>query len=133
MQCGAAAYCITGGVILPHSERLREKLREKIKPEVPETTTALLELRASRFSEMCDRVTPEMINEFDEALAKRATILKPFKKKGRTGWRNEFIRALHATRAGPSLRRMAMHFLLGKAPLRVCRKYGHVLSARPPR
>ena len=126
MQSGAAAYCITGGAILPDSKRLRETLREKIKPENAETTRELLQLRADRLSEMRDRVTPEMIHELDEALAKRASTLKPFKKKGRTGWRNEFIRALHATRAGPSLRRMAIHFLLGKAPLHVYRKYGHV-------
>ena len=103
MQCGAAAYCITGGVVLPDSARLREKLREKIKPEVPEKTSALLEMRASRLAEMRDRVTAEMIHELDESLAKQAAVLKPFKKKGRTGWRNEFIRALHGTRAGPSL------------------------------
>ena len=80
---------------------------------------ALLQLRAERLADMQSRVTPDMIHELDEMLTKRARQLKPFKKKGRTGWRNEFLRDLHATRAGPSLNRMAIHFLLGKAPIRV--------------
>ena len=126
MQSGAAAHCIIGGVILPDSARLREKLQEKIKPARREKADALLQLRASRLAEMRDRITPDMLHALDEALAKRANTLKPFKKKGRTGWRNEFIRALHATRAGPALRRMAVHFLLGRAPLCVYRKYGTV-------
>ena len=110
MQSGAAAHCIIGGVILPDSARLREKLQEKIKPACREKADALLQLRASRLAEMRDRITPDMLHALDEALAKRANTLKPFKKKGRTGWRNEFIRAVHASRAGPALRRMAVYF-----------------------
>ena len=38
---------------------------------------------------------------------------------------------MHATRAGPALNRTVIQFLLGKAPLRVCRRYGIVpLSPR---
>ena len=72
---------------------------------------------------MQKQVTPEMIQALDQALAQRASKLKPFKKKGRTGWRNEFIEQLHATRAGPALRRLAIHFLLGKAPFEVHKRY----------
>ena len=132
-QPGAAAHALIGGVILPDSVRLREKLAEKIKPiEGQEAKVeALLELRASCLREMASRVTPEMIHALDEQLTKRAATLKPYKKKGRTGLRNEFIRDLHATRAGPALNRMAIQFLLGMAPLSVYRRYGTVsLSPR---
>ena len=133
MQSGAAAHSLIGGVILPDTARLREKLAEKILPIDGQSAKvdALLQLRAERLADMQSRVTPDMIHELDEMLTKRARQLKPFKKKGRTGWRNKFLRDLHATRAGPSLNRMAIHFLLGKAPIRVYRRYGIVpLSPR---
>ena len=42
-------------------------------------------------------------------------------------WRSKrSIRGLHATRAGPALHRVAVQFLLGKAPLRVYQRYGTV-------
>ena len=132
-QSGAAAHAIIGGVILPDTARLRERLAKKIIPIDGQSAKveALLELRARRLAEMQARVTPEMIHALEEQLTKRANTLRPHKKKGRTGWRNEFIREMHATRAGPALNRMAVHFLLGKAPLRVYRRYGVVpLSPR---
>ena len=67
-----------------------------------------------------------MIHELDEALAKRAAKFKQFKKKGRTGWRNEFVRQLHETRAEPALGRLEMQFLTGKAPLEDYKRCGHV-------
>ena len=85
-----------------------------------------MRLRHRRIQEMQKQATPEMIQALDQALAHRASKLKPFKKKGRTGWRNEFIKQLHATRAGPALRRLAIHFLLGKAPFEVHKRYGYV-------
>ena len=113
---------------MPDTARLREKLAEKIIPIDGQSakTAALLQLRADRLREMESRVTPEMIHALEEQLTKRAANIKPYKKQGRTGWRGEFIRELHATRAGPALNRMAVHFILGKAPLRVYRRYGTV-------
>ena len=130
-QSGAAAHAIIGGVILPDSVRLREKLAEKIIPIDGQSAKvdALLQLRSRRLREMESRVTPEMIHALEEQLTKRATNIKPYKKQGRTGWRGEFIRELHATRAGPALNRMAIYFILGKAPLRVYRRYGTVSLA----
>jgi len=126
MQSGAAASAITGAVLLPDTPRLRETLRTNIRPadDHPEIEAELLQLRLSRLREMQDRLTPDIINALDNSLAKQAAQLKPHKKSGRTGWRNEFIRAMHETRAGPSLRRMAIHFVTGRAPLRVYRRYG---------
>ena len=90
-----------------------------------------MKLRLERLHQMQSLVTPEMMRELDELLAKRATALKPHKKKGRTGWRFEYIRQFHATRAGPILRPMAIHFILGFAPLEVYMRYAHVsLSPR---
>ena len=85
-----------------------------------------MRLRHRRIQEMQKQATPEMIQALDQALAHRASKLKPFKKKGRTGWRNEFIEQLHATRAGPALRCLAIHFPLGKAPFEVYKRYGYV-------
>ena len=62
MQSGAAAHCIIGGVILPDSARLREKLQENIKPASQEKADALLQLRASRLAEMRDRITSDMLH-----------------------------------------------------------------------
>ena len=109
MQLTTAAACLTAPSVLPDSARLREKLKEKIQPmdaEV-EKAEALTRLRHRRLEEIQKQITPEMIHELDEALAKRASKLKPSKKKGRTGWRNEYIKQLHETPAGPALRRLA--------------------------
>ena len=133
MQCGAAAARITAAPVLPDSERLRQRLREKLHPveDMPEKAERLMKLRLERLHQMQSLVTPQMLHELDELLAKRATTLKPHKKKGRTGWRFEYIRQFHATRAGPILRRMAIHFILGFAPLEVYMRYAHVsLSPR---
>ena len=128
MQLTTAAACLTAPSVLPDSARLREKLKEKIRPmdaEV-EKAEALTRLRHRRLEEMQKQITPEMIYELDEALAKRASKFKPFKKKGRTGWRNEYIKQLHETRAGPALRRLAIEFLIGKTPIEVYKRYGYV-------
>ena len=126
MQLTTAAACLTAPPVLPDSARLREKLREKIRPIEVEKAEALTRLRHRRLEEMQKKITPKMIQDLDEALAKRASKLKPFKKKGRTGWRNEYIKQLHETPAGPALRRLAIQFLIGKAPLEVYKRYGHV-------
>ena len=105
MQLTTAAACLTAAPVLPNSARLCENLKEKIRPmdaEV-EKAEALTRLRHRRLEEIQKQITPEMIHELDEALAKRASKLKPSKKKGRTGWRNEYIKQLHETRAGPAL------------------------------
>ena len=126
LQSSSAASSITAAHVLPDSERLQETLREKISPVDQDKAAALMKLRKRRLGEMQSQITPGMIHALDEALAIRAERLRPFKKAGRTGWRNEFIRQLHATRAGPALRRLAIHFLLGRAPLQVYIRYGHV-------
>ena len=110
MQLTSAASCLTAPAILPDSARLRETLKGKIRliEAEAEKAEALMRLRHRRLQEMQKQVTPEMIQALDQALAQRASKLKPFKKKGRTGWRNEFIKQLHATRAGPALRRLAI-------------------------
>ena len=128
MQLSSAASCLTAPAILPDSDRLRQKLKETIRPidAEAEKAEALMRLRHRRLKEMQDQITPEMIHALDQALAQRASKLKPFKKKGRTGWRNEFIKQLHETRAGPALRRLAIQFLIGKAPLEVYKRYGYV-------
>ena len=86
----------------PGADEFDEKLAEKIIPIDGQSakTAALLQLRADRLREMESRVTPEMIHALEEQLTKRAANIKPYKKQGRTGWRGEFIRELHATRAG---------------------------------
>ena len=119
-QNAAAANAIIGGVILPDTARLRERLAENIIPIDGQSAKveALLQLRARRLAEMQRRLTQKIIHALEEQLTKRAKILRPHKKKGRAGWRSEFIREMHATRAGPVLNNMAIQFLLGKAPLR---------------
>ena len=62
--------------------------------------------------EMQARVTPDIIHALDEHLEKEARRLKTH-KKGRTGWRNEYIRTMNDTRAGPPLRRLAIFFVTG--------------------
>ena len=125
---------IVGGVVLPDTARLREKLAENIIPIDGQSAKidALLQFRADRLPEMERRVTLEIIHALEEQLTKRATNIKPYKKQGRTGWRGEFIREFRATRAGPALNRMAIHFILGQAPLRVYKRYG-VVSLGPTR
>ena len=114
MQSGAAARAITGAALLPDTPLLREKLKEKIRPiDDPEEENELLQLRHRRLQEMQALLTPDIIKALDEQLEKEARRLKPHKKKGRTGWRNEYIRTMHESRAGPSLRRLAIFFVTG--------------------
>ena len=127
-QLTSAASCLTAPAILPDSERLRQKLKEKIRPidAEAEKAEALMQLRHQRLQELQEQITPEMMHALDQALARRASKLKPFKKTGRKGGRNEFIKQLHETRPGPTPRRLAIQFLIGKAPLEVYKRYGYV-------
>ena len=94
MQSGAAAASITAAPLLPDTERLRQRLKEKILPIERKLGKAekLMKLRLERLKEMQSKITLEVIHELDEMLAKRAATLKLHEKKGRIGWRFDYIR-----------------------------------------
>ena len=125
MQLTTAAACLTAQSVLSDSARLREKLKEKIRPMDAELekAEALTRLRHRPLEEMEKQITPEMIQELDEALAKRANKLKPFKKEGQGGGMNT---SSSFTKPAPDRRFDVLQcsFLLEKLPLRFTRDTG---------
>ena len=118
MQLTKAAACLTAPPVLPDSARLREKLREKIRPIEVEKAEALTRLRHRRLEEMQKQVTPEMIHELDEALANELPSSSHSRRKeGQGGGMNT---SNNFTKPAPDRRFDVLQYnvLLEKLPLR---------------
>ena len=121
-QPGKALKLLTSPPIIPDCEALRKALPTKILPVSGSQEDDLAKLR-ERIPELQALITDEMRGEVEVALGKRAERLKAHSQPGFTGQKNEHLRTINRGPAGQKLRKLAVHFLEGRAPSAVYALY----------
>ena len=121
-QPGKALKLLTSPPIIPDCAALRKALQTKIRPVSDRQEEDLAKLR-ERIPELQALITDKMRNEVEDALLKRAERLKAHSQPGFTGTKNEHLRTINKGPAGGKLRKLAVHFLEGKAPSAVYALY----------